>query len=101
MRIADVDLADGATFLSGPPHDYFDFLRREHPVAWVNHAELDGPGFWALTRWDDVMAVARGPVTMSSVIGCAVLCTEYEGARLMMNHQEPPPDTPPRHLLDG
>ena len=66
MRIADVDLADGATFLTGPPHDYFDYLRREHPVAWVDHVELDGPGFWALTRWDDVMAVERDPETFSS-----------------------------------
>src|SRR6478672_5701341 len=71
MRIGDVDLADGATFLSGPPHYYFDFLRREHPVAWVDHAELDGPGFWALTKWDDVMAVERDPETFSSYTGGA------------------------------
>ena len=87
MRIADVDLADGATFLSGPPHDYFDFLRREHPVAWVDHAELDGPGFWALTKWDDVMAVERDPETFSSYTGGAFMGPVDEGTRLMMINQ--------------
>jgi len=99
MRIADVDLADGATFLSGPPHDYFDFLRREHPVAWVDHAELDGPGFWALTRWDDVMAVERDPETFSSYTGGAFMGPVDEGTRLMMINQDPPRHTRLRKLV--
>src|SRR2546423_3294450 len=99
MRIADVDLADGATFLSGPPHAYFDFLRREHPVAWVDHAELDGPGFWALTRWDDVMAVERDPETFSSYTGGAFMGPVDEGTRLMMINQDPPRHTRLRKLV--
>src|SRR5947208_10347763 len=99
MRIADVDLADGATFLSGPPHDYFDFLRREHPVAWVDHAELDGPGFWALTKWDDVMAVERDPETFSSYAGGAFIGPVDEGTRLMMINQDPPRHTRLRKLV--
>jgi len=99
MRIADVNLADGATFLSGPPHDYFDFLRREHPVAWVDHAELDGPGFWVLTRWDDVMAVERDPETFSSYTGGAFIGPVDEGTRLMMINQDPPRHTRLRKLV--
>src|SRR6266511_3262030 len=99
MRIADVNLADGATFVSGPPHDYFDFLRREHPVAWVDHAELDGPGFWALTRWDDVMAVERDPETFSSYEGGAFIGPVDEGTRLMMINQDPPRHTRLRQLV--
>ena len=99
MRIADVDLADGATFLSGPPHAYFDFLRREHPVAWVDHAELDGPGFWALTRWDDVMAVERDPEMFSSYTGGAFMGPVDEGTRLMMINQDPPRHTRLRKLV--
>src|SRR5215831_8100118 len=99
MRIEDVDLADGATFLSGPPHDYFDFLRREHPVAWVDHVELDGPGFWALTRWDDVMAVERDPETFSSYAGGAFIGPVDEGTRLMMINQDPPRHTRLRKLV--
>src|SRR5260370_40545952 len=96
MRIADIALADGATFLSGPPHDYFDFLRREHPVAWVDHAELDGPGFWALTKWDDVMAVERDPETVSSYTGGPFLGPVHEGTPLRLGKQGPPRHTPPR-----
>src|ERR1700730_1864910 len=99
MRIADVDLADGATFLSGPPHAYFDFLRREHPVAWVDHAELGVPGFWALTRWDDVMAVERDPETFSSYTGGAFMGPVDEGTRLMMINQDPPRHTRLRKLV--
>ena len=99
MRIADVDLADGATFLSGPPHHYFDFLRREHPVAWIDHVELDGPGFWALTRWDDVMAVERDPETFSSYTGGAFMGPVDEGTRLMMINQDPPRHTRLRKLV--
>src|SRR2546429_9301987 len=91
MRIADVDLADGATFLSGPPHDYFDFLRREHPVAWVDHAELDGPGFWALTRWDDVMAVQGDPPAVSSRTGRAVIGPAGARTPLVGVHTGRPP----------
>jgi cholest-4-en-3-one 26-monooxygenase len=99
MRINDVDLADGATFLSGPPHDYFDFLRREHPVAWVDHVEADGPGFWALTKWDDVMAVERDPETFSSYTGGAFMGPVDEGTRLMMINQDPPRHTRLRKLV--
>jgi cholest-4-en-3-one 26-monooxygenase len=99
MRIEDVDLADGATFLTGPPHDYFDFLRREHPVAWVDHAELDGPGFWALTKWNDVMAVERDPETFSSYAGGAFIGPVDEGTRLMMINQDPPRHTRLRKLV--
>ena len=73
MRIADVDLADGATFLSGPPHDYLRLPPSRASRRLVDHAELDGPGFWALTKWDDVMAVERDPETFSSYTGGAFL----------------------------
>src|SRR6266545_3466334 len=99
MDITDVDLADGRAFLSGPPHDYFDFLRREHPVAWIDHVELDGPGFWALTKWDDVMAVERDPETFSSYEGGAFIGPVDEGTRLMMINQDPPRHTRLRKLV--
>src|SRR5215211_3134963 len=99
MRIPHVALADGATCLSGPPHGYCDFLRREHPVAWVDHVEADGPGFWALTRSDDVMAVERDPETFSSYVGGAFIGPVDEGTRLMMINQDPPRHTRLRQLV--
>jgi cholest-4-en-3-one 26-monooxygenase len=63
---ADIDLL-AATWGRGVPHDQFDRLRREAPVFW--HAETDGPGFWALTKHDDIRRVSRDPATFSSELG--------------------------------
>jgi cytochrome P450 len=45
----------------------FDLLQREAPV--YHHPEPDGRGFWALTKYDDVLAVLRDTKTFSSEIG--------------------------------
>ena len=46
------------------PHDVFARLRREQPVYW--NPEADGPGFWALTRYADIVEVSRQPELFSS-----------------------------------
>jgi len=59
-----IDLLSPASFAPGQPHDQFRWLREHDPVH--RHAEPDGPGFWAVTRYDDVRAVGRDPHTFSS-----------------------------------
>ncbi|MCB0994592.1 MAG: cytochrome P450 [Acidimicrobiales bacterium] len=49
------NLADPATFVDGPPHAFFARLRREEPVWW--HERCDAPGFYVVTRYDDVVDV--------------------------------------------
>ena len=49
------DLYDAATFAAGHPHETYRALRESSPVHW--NPEPNGPGFWALTRYDDVFAV--------------------------------------------
>ena len=49
------------------PHDWLDRLRSTDPVHW--HPESDGPGFWALTRHDDVRKVSTSPGEFSSFVG--------------------------------
>ena len=43
----------------------FAKLRRERPVAYFDEPQwsfvLDGMGYWALTKYDDVMSVSRNP----------------------------------------
>jgi cytochrome P450 len=43
----------------------FAILRAERPVSWHEEFEYPGvpkgPGFWAITRWDDVWTVSRTP----------------------------------------
>jgi cytochrome P450 len=60
-----IDLLDPASFAHGQPHDQFRWLRDHAPV--FRHPEPDGPGFWVVTRYDDVRAVGRDPATFSSV----------------------------------
>ncbi len=63
-----VDLFDPAVFTKGPPNADFKWLRANAPVAW-NDEPGDRPGFWSLTRYDDVMRVNGDPETFSSQKG--------------------------------
>ncbi|MDP1632172.1 MAG: cytochrome P450 [Caulobacter sp.] len=63
-----VNLTDIARFSQGQPYADFARMRDQAPVMW--HAEPnDGPGFWAVTRHADVMAVNGDPATFSSQRG--------------------------------
>jgi cytochrome P450 len=63
-KTADVDLFDLEHFADGPPHDVFRHLREEVPVCFL--PEPDGPGYWAITRYADVVAVSRDAATFTS-----------------------------------
>jgi cytochrome P450 len=65
----DIDLLDYDLFADHEPWEVFDYLQREAPV--YRHPEPGGRGFWAITKYDDVLAVVRDPKTFSSEIGGA------------------------------
>jgi len=73
MTVADdatldgIDLTDASVWERGAPHEWLDRLRMHDPVHW--HPESDGPGFWALTRHDDVRRVSTDPDGFSSYLG--------------------------------
>jgi cholest-4-en-3-one 26-monooxygenase len=51
----------------GPPHEQFAWLRSHAPVFWHAHGGAPGwPGFWAITRHEDVTHVSRHPEIFSS-----------------------------------
>ncbi len=52
-----IDLLSAESFAHGQPHEQFRWLRANDPVH--RHPEPDGPGFWALTRHDDIRQVSR------------------------------------------
>jgi len=60
----DPNFFDLGLFADGPPHELFRRLRDESPVCFL--PEPDGPGFWALTRFDDVVRVSRDATTFTS-----------------------------------
>ncbi len=64
MKTSEIDLFDLDLFADGPPHELFQRLRDESPVCFL--PEPDGPGFWAVTRYEDVVAVSRDATTFTS-----------------------------------
>ena len=67
----DIDLADLDRFTAGFPYEVFDALRREAPV-WFHPPTAhtpEGEGFWVLSRYADIVAVATDNETFSSETG--------------------------------
>ena len=46
-------------------HDIFSRLRRDDPVAWTPEP-FGGPGFWSITKYDDIQFVSKNPKLFSS-----------------------------------
>lgn len=64
MQLSDVELLDPDVFVRGVPHEALALLRREDPVHF--HREPNGPGFWAVTKYEDVVTVGKDPGRFSS-----------------------------------
>ena len=47
-------LTESEKFSEGQPYQLFARLRAQAPVSWQREGS-NGPGFWALTRYEDVM----------------------------------------------
>jgi cytochrome P450 len=62
----NLDLQDPANFRYGSPHDIFDHLREHDPVHWQEEDPSDGPGYWALMRYEDIKAVELDHETFSN-----------------------------------
>jgi cytochrome P450 len=101
--LAAIDLLDLAHYTAGgPPHDLFRRLRAEDPVHW--HPEPAGSGFWALTRYDDVVRVSRDSATFSSALGGTMVPDappeQLATMRLMMLNMDPPQHSKLRGLVN-
>jgi cytochrome P450 len=73
VDLTDVDLTDLDRFAVGFPHDVFTRLRQEAPV-WFHRPTSHTPGgegFWVISRYADVVAVASDARTYSSERGGA------------------------------
>ena len=64
MSLDTIDLTNKDVFVEGVPHEWFASLRRDAPVFW--HDEPDGPGFWCVTRYDDLVADPEGPAKVKA-----------------------------------
>lgn len=102
ITIGGVDLADPRTYAEGIPYEAFRALRERMPVAW--HPYKDGPGFLALTGYDEVFAVSRDSTTWSSEATAVWFETPspddlFDTRGIMMITMDPPRHTALRALV--
>ena len=57
------------TFINGQPFELFERLRKEAPIYWHEESLEFEPGFWALTKHEDIITVSKAPQTFSSAVG--------------------------------
>jgi len=103
---AQINLVDPDVYEhGGPPHEQFAWLREHAPVFWHEYGGAVGwPGFWAITRHEDVIQVSRHPEIFSS----AQRSTAFrevpdkivERRRLMILDMDPPRHTRQRGLVN-
>ena len=101
LALDDVDLTDLDVWERGVPYDWLALLRRDAPLHW--QPEDEGPGFWVITRYEDVVRVAKEWETFSSELGGTSLqdLTPVElAARRSMIDTDPPAHTRMRALVN-
>src|SRR3990172_7836026 len=88
---ADADITDPDVYVQGVPYATFERLRRYDPVSWWDEhpdaSGAQGSGFWAVTGYDDLLAVSRDVATFSSAEGITLeeMAPEaFEARRNMM-----------------
>jgi len=97
-------LTDPGLYRAGVPRDYFGWLRANDPVAW--HDEPDGPGYWVLTMFDDVVAANRDWETYSNTLRGSSIEEPGSDAELAIRrrifvNQDPPEHTRYRKLVSA
>jgi cytochrome P450 len=90
--IAGVDLYSPSSYAAGHPAGQYAWLRDNDPVHW--HSEPEGPGFWAVTRHEDVKAVGRNAALFSS---CPTIMIDDGSATDLGDHTMMLTMDPPRH----
>jgi cytochrome P450 len=80
--IDTIDLTDVDLFLHGDPHAVWRTLRNEAPVHYNERSW--GPGFWNITKYEDVLAVGVDPATWISGKG---IILDNDGVRTQREYE--------------
>jgi cholest-4-en-3-one 26-monooxygenase len=76
VELADINLMDNELYRDGFPHEVFRTLRREAPVWWQAIPDEDnptnGPGFWVLSKYEDVQAANRNSELFCAIDGPSI-----------------------------
>ncbi|MDN5914764.1 MAG: cytochrome P450 [Pseudonocardia sp.] len=100
---------DPRIFARGIPYASLRRLREDDPVSWQDEHEVGdwpaGPGFWAVTRYDDVRHVLRSPQDFSSSLGATQIRDpepeDLPFIRRMILNMDPPEQVRLRTLVTG
>ena len=102
MKLSDVNLHNPDNFVREVPHEMFRVLRREAPVYF--HPEPDGPGFWVLTKYEDVKWASRNPQIFSSWLGGTNIQDrdgeQLDRMRVLMLNMDPPKHRQFRNIVN-
>ncbi|MEO5902134.1 MAG: cytochrome P450 [Ilumatobacteraceae bacterium] len=90
----EIDLVSATSYAAGHPWAQYAWLRENAPVFW--HDEVDGPGFWAITKYDDIRMISRQPKLFSSYAR-GVMMAEADDAGLAAQRQMMLTMDPPQH----
>jgi cytochrome P450 len=92
------DILDPDVYVHGVPHATFQRLRDDDPVSWW--PEPGGRGLWAVTRYDDIVAVSQSRV-FSTARGIRIedMRPDELTARRTMMELDPPQHTTYRRLV--
>jgi cholest-4-en-3-one 26-monooxygenase len=95
------DIYSPDTYAREMPYGTFAELRRDAPVYWQR--EPEGPGYWALTRYEDIVTVSTDNILFSSYMGGTNLedmpADGLAMIRMMMVNMDPPQHTKYRRLV--
>lgn len=83
------DLMDLTIFQEDREMPVFDEIRVTDPVHWNPPSDL-GPGFWALTRYEDVKAAAYDAERLSSAEGTQIVDRKVEGKLASLHNMDDP-----------
>lgn len=97
-----INLNNPDTFRGGLPRESFRWLRQNQPVAW--HEPRDGqPGYWAITRQEDLDFISKHPELFSSEERTCFLQDlpddQLAMQRLLMINMDPPKHLKYRRLV--
>ncbi|GAB2810152.1 steroid C26-monooxygenase Cyp125 [Actinocorallia aurea] len=89
---------------SGTPHEQWTWLRHHDPVHWHYDPDPNVPGFWAITKLDDIIHVSRNPDLFSAAIRTSMFqeMTDEDLAlqQQMMLFMDPPKHTRQRSYVN-
>lgn len=103
MHLQNIDILEPSQYASAVPHDQLTVLRREAPVFWHKEPSSARGGYWALTKYEDIIEVSKNAKLFSSEVGGINIPDADEEylstSRLIMISMDPPQHTKYRKLV--